>query len=81
MVELAFNNSVTMGNGMSPFYANYGFHPAAVNPPDDKAGPLNPNVYIHWMETVSQESRKGLEVAQERMCRYTDPTWKEPPVY
>jgi len=26
MAEFAYNNSVTMGNGMSPFYANYSFH-------------------------------------------------------
>jgi len=27
MAEFAYNNSVTTGNGISPFYANYGFHP------------------------------------------------------
>ena len=33
MAEFPYNNSITAGNGMSPFYANYGFHPAAANPP------------------------------------------------
>jgi len=32
MAEFAYNNLTTRGNGMSPFYANYGFHPAAINP-------------------------------------------------
>ena len=27
LVEHAYNNSVTNAHGMSPFYANYGFHP------------------------------------------------------
>jgi len=33
------------------------------------------------MITVHNESRKGLEEAQERMRRYTDPARKEPPAY
>jgi len=81
MAEFAYNNSTTSGNGMSPFYANYGFHPAAMNPASME--PFNPvsQVYAHWMHTVHDESRKGLEDAQERMRRYTDPTRREPPAY
>jgi len=83
MAEFAYNNSTTKGNSMSPFYANYGFHPLAVNPPNESSEPLNPasTVYAHWMQTLHDESRKGLEVAQERMRRYSDPARKEPPAY
>jgi len=81
MAEFAYNNSVTVGNGMTPFFANYGFHPAAVNPP--ATGPLNPasTAYGHWMQTIYDDSRKGLEAAQERMRRYVDPAKKDPPAY
>jgi len=81
MAEFAYNNSVTIGNGMSPFYTNYSFHPAAVNPATSE--PLNPasTVYVHWMRTVHEESREGLEAAQERMWRYMDMKRKELPVY
>jgi len=81
MGEFAYNNSTTTGNRMSPFYANYSFHPAAMNPASTE--PLNPasQVYAHWMYTMHDESRKGLKEAQERMRRYTDPTRKEPPAY
>ena len=81
MTEFAYNNSVTIGNGMSPFYANYGYHPVTVDPAT--AEPLNPasTVYAHWMHTVHDESRKGLEAAQERMRRYTDTNRKDPPAY
>jgi len=67
MAEFAYNNSVTVGNGMTPFYANYGFHPMAIDPASTE--PLNPasKVYAHWMHTVHNESRKGLKEAQERM--------------
>jgi len=81
MAEFAYNNSVTIGNGMSPFYANYGCHPATIDSPSSE--PLNPasTVYAHWMQTVHDKSRKGLEAAQERMRHYTDPDRKEPPAY
>ena len=81
MAEFAYNNSTTTGNGMSPFYANYGFHPAAMNPVSTE--PLNPasQLYAHWMHTIHDEFRKGLENVQEQMRRYTDPTRKEPQAY
>jgi len=66
---------------MSPFYANYGFHPMAMNLVSTE--PLNParKVYAHWMNTVHDESRKGLEEGQERTRRYTDPMRKQPPAF
>jgi len=81
MAEFAYNNSVTAGNGMSPFYDNYGFHPMAIDLASTE--PLNPasKVYAHWMNTIHDESRKGLEEAQERMRRYTDPMRKQPPAF
>jgi len=81
MAEFAYNNSVTIRNRMSPFYANYGRHPAAIDPPTTE--PLNPasTVYAHWMQTIHEESRKGLEVVQERMRQYSDPNRTEPPAY
>jgi len=81
IAEFACNNSVTVGNGTPPFYANYGFHPVTMNPAT--TGPLNPasTINMYWMHTVHDESRKGLEAAQERMRRYTDPDRKETPAY
>jgi len=81
MAEFTYNNSVTIGNGMTPFFVNYGFHPATINPPIEE--PLNPasTVYAHWMQMVHEDSRQGLEDAQERMRRYSDPVRKEPPAY
>jgi len=81
MAEFAYNNSVTTGNVMSPFYANYGFHPIASNPA--AAGPLNPasTLYAHWMHAVHEESARCLEAAQERMRRYANTERSKPPEY
>jgi len=81
MAKFTYNNSVTVGNGMSPFYVNYGVHPVASDPA--ASGPLNPasKLYAHWMHTVHKESTKWLEAAQERMRRYTDTERTKPPAY
>ena len=52
---------------MSPFYANYGFHPVAIDPATIGTLNLASKVYTHWIHTVHDESRKGLEDAQEGM--------------
>jgi len=83
MAEFAYNNSVTTGNGISPFYPNYGFHPRTLNPPEESEEPVNPasTVYAHWIKAIQDEARRSLEAAQERMRRYTDQARKESPAY
>jgi hypothetical protein len=81
MAEFAYNNSTTTATGMSPFYANYGFHPTSVNPAAGNSFNPASKVYAHWMHTVYDEAREGLEAAPERMCRYADPDRKEAPAY
>jgi len=84
MAEFAYNNSVTTGNGTTPFYAaNYGFHPRTMDPPDEKDEPVNPasTVYGHWMTAIHDSAQKGLKAAQEKIRRYTDPDRKPPPAY
>jgi len=83
MAKFAYNNSVTMGHGITPFYANYGFHPRSMDPPEENDEPINPasTVYGHWMTTIYEEALKGRKAAQERMRRYSDPGRKPPPAY
>jgi len=80
--EFAYNNSITTATGLSPFYANYGFHPTATNPAAVN-GPLNPasKVYAHWMYTIHESAAKALLRAQERMKHYADQHRKDIPVY
>jgi len=81
MAEFAYNNSTTNATGISPFYANYGFHPTATNPA--AVLPLNSAsfAYGHWMHAIYEEARRMLDKTRERMRQYTNPHRKEPPVY
>jgi len=72
MAEFAYNNLVTTGNGMSPFYANYGFHPVASDPAVVGPPNLASVLYAYWMHVVHKESSRKLEAAQEQMRRYAD---------
>jgi len=81
MAEFAYNNSVTVGNWMTPLFANYGLHPATIDPRTGE--PLNSasTIYAHWMQAIQEESRQGLEAAQEWMRRYADPPRIIPPAH
>jgi len=72
IAEFASNNSVTMGNVMLLFYANYGYHPITTDPAP--SGPLNPasKLLAHWIHAVHKESSKQLSAARQRRLRYTD---------
>jgi hypothetical protein len=76
MAEFAYNNSSSASTGTTPFYANYGYHPAGHNPPSAKESSrtLNPasKVYAHWMTTVHAEAATHLEHARARMKQYAD---------
>jgi hypothetical protein len=55
------NNSVTTVTGLSPFYANYGFHPRTSWPVELEA--MNPTGrnYTHWKVSVHTFCKKALK--------------------
>ena len=81
LAEYAYNNSVTSANGLSPFYANYGFHPRS-NWPIDRAV-QNPasKTYTHWMTSVHQTCVENLNHTREQMGKYHDRGKQPPPAY
>jgi hypothetical protein len=81
MAEFSYNNSVTSPTGITPFYANFGFHPTTMNPP--AATIFNPasTVYAHWMKSVHEATKIRLAETQERMRRYADRKRQDTPVY
>lgn len=81
MAEFAYNNARSSSTGMSPFYANYGYHPSAHNPPTGTS--LNPasRLYAHWMTRVHEEARRNLEETRARMKRWADKRRTSPPEF
>jgi len=79
MGEYAYNNSVTTATGLSPFYANYGFHLRTTWPVEIEA--MNPEGrnYAHWMVSIHAFCKKTLERTQELMSRHYDKRSKEAP--
>ena len=62
LAEYAYNNSATMATQMSPFFANYGFHPPTNWPVEKESkNPASRN-YAHWMESVLEICMKSLDV-------------------
>jgi hypothetical protein len=50
LAEFAYNNSVTSAHGMTPFYANYCYHPSAgTAPTETNTLSVSSVAYGHWM--------------------------------
>ena len=81
LAEFAYNNSATTATGMSPFYANYGWHPAGNNPRETDALHPASEVYSHWIKGAIDRARKALEQTRAHMARNADPKRKQSPSY
>ena len=81
LAEYPYNNSATTTTQMSPFFANYGFHPRTNWPVEKESkNPASRN-YAHWMESVHELYVKRPEATHERMGKYYDSSRKEAPPY
>ena len=81
LAEYAHNNSVTIATQISPFFANYRFHPRTNWPVEKESkNPASRN-YARWMESVHELCVKGLEETLEHKGKYYDHSQKEAPPY
>jgi len=70
LAEHAYNNSTTNADGMSPFYANYGFHPQTEWMREREVQNPGAGLYAHWMQVTHQHARKVLEQTRDEMSKY-----------
>ena len=81
LAKYAYNNSATTATQMSPFFANYGYHPRTNwHIEMESKNPASKN-YAHWMESVHELCVKRLEETREHMGKYYDRSHKEAPPY
>ena len=79
MAEHAYNNSASNAHGMSPFYANYGFHPQTEWMKERRAQDPGAELYAHWMQTTHQRAKKALEKTRQDMSKYYDRKARQQP--
>jgi hypothetical protein len=80
--EFAYNNTIMTIHGMTPFYANYGYHPSSGSaPPGSNTLLVHSIAYGHWMKAIYEDCNKELEKTSDRMKKYADKTRAESPRY
>jgi hypothetical protein len=79
LAEHAYNNSITNAHGMSPFYANYGFHPQTEWMKERQAQNPGAHLVAHWMKTIQQDAKEALEKTRANMSKYYDRKAKQQP--
>ena len=79
LAEFAYNNLATSPHRMTPFFANYGYHPQTEWLNESEAQNPGANMYGHWMKTIHQEARESLEKTREAMGRYYNQHAKQQP--
>ena len=79
LAEHAYNNSVTNAHGISPFYANYGFHPQTEWMKEREVHNPGAQLYVHWMQTIHVQAHDALERTRESMSKYYDRKTKQQP--
>ena len=79
LAEPAYNNSVTNADGMSPFYANYGFHQQTEWMKEQEAQNPWAELNAHWMQTIHVQAHDPLERTRESMSKYYDRKAKQQP--
>ena len=79
LAEHACNNSVTNAHGMSPFYADYGFHPQTELMKEREVQNPGAQLCTHWMQTIHIQAHEALEQTRESMSKYYDRKAKQQP--
>jgi len=67
LAKPAYNNSATNAYPMTPFFANYGFHPQRKWMKEREAHNPGATMYAHWMQDIHQRAKQTLENTRESM--------------
>jgi len=79
VAEYAYNNSATNAHKMTPFFANYGFHPQREWMKESEAQNPRATMYAHWRQDIHRQAKETLENTRELMKKYYDSKATEQP--
>jgi hypothetical protein len=71
LAEFAYNNATHESTGMTPFYANYGYHPAMNGAPIQGIKGASKELADHILKT-QEELHSMLKLAQEKQKEFYD---------
>jgi len=72
LAQFACNNSATNALGMSPFFANYGYHPQTEWMREREAQNPEAALYSHWIKVIHKRVIEVLNYTREAMKKYYD---------
>jgi len=70
LAEFGYNNSATTAHGMSPFFANYSYHPQTEWMRERQAQNPEAELYSHWMKAIHKRAIEALNYTREAMRRH-----------
>src|ERR1700753_1447486 len=79
--EFTYNNAEHQFIGMSPFFANYGFHPTLTTHPSHGQQSPEAEALIDKIRLVQEEAQSAMLTAQERQKKWYDKHRDETPQY
>ena len=68
--EYVYNNSKASANKLTPFFANYGFHPQTEWMKERETQNPRGTMYAHWMKAIQENARTTLKETWETMKKY-----------
>ena len=79
MAEFAYNNTMNMTTGVSPFFANKGYHPEFTVDPQVETSLAEAQAFMVDLEHVQVELKENIAQAQERYWKNADKHRTEAP--
>jgi Chromo (CHRromatin Organisation MOdifier) domain len=81
IAEFSYNNKIHSSTKVSPFYANYGYHPRMGMELHHYTKVEAADEFASWMKQIHKEAWATMTKAQEEMKHYMDYHCGQPPKY
>src|SRR5260221_9868491 len=72
LAEFAYNNAMNETTGVSPFFANKGYHPSFMMEPNEQVSSPEAQRFISDLDDLHMELKQSITRAQERYQKYAD---------
>src|SRR5258705_5869558 len=72
LAEFTYNNATNEMTGVSPFFANKGYHPSFAMEPNEQVSSPEAQHFISDLDDLHTELKRSITRAQERYQKYTD---------